>query len=392
MDLHVDVNLEKISELNGTKAEALFKYLKNVSKNKTPVLIKGVKELDHWNCDIYECQVPASHFSDIKLPAGADQNADGTELIVSLTDKLLSMFVPGNEYIFKDTKVVIKSGSTKVEVAQVYSKDTLEDSLNEFIDIINTNIENANSVFEIKVGSKTTDILREISSATEGCIFVSKTGITVLNGSVLFKAENESEFESKVPSIYINMYTANKLLATLDYCATAKLFITDSHTIIIGYDAEGREVVKNVSAIFETDITDLTDEDWAGLNPVEGSEIEVDLQQLLEVLSNHTGLISTFFNAKNLEVSLYKNGNGLSLSLGGETSDSYLTINVGDVSEPEPTADRFTKFATVLPLNTFKTLLKDNQSLKIKYDEDVTSDSAVLFESGEYHILSGKLI
>ena len=72
MDLHVDVNLEKISELNGTKAEALFKYLKNVSKNKTPILIKGVKELDHWNCDIYECQVPASHFSDIKLPAGAE--------------------------------------------------------------------------------------------------------------------------------------------------------------------------------------------------------------------------------------------------------------------------------------------------------------------------------
>ena len=44
MDSKFLIDIEKISELNGQKAEAFFNYLKNISKNKTQVILKGTKE------------------------------------------------------------------------------------------------------------------------------------------------------------------------------------------------------------------------------------------------------------------------------------------------------------------------------------------------------------
>ena len=126
MQFRFNIDLEKINEANGQKAEALFKYLKNTAKNKTPLILRGTKVDGFWDCDIYECAIPASHFTSIKLPAEKDVNANGAKMYALLSEKLLVQFVPGAEYFFKETEVNIKRDSAKVRDSYKQTVDQLE--------------------------------------------------------------------------------------------------------------------------------------------------------------------------------------------------------------------------------------------------------------------------
>lgn len=391
MESHLSIDLDKLTELNGSKVDALFKYLKVVSRNKTPVLIKGVKEKDYWNCNFYECQIPASHFTDIKIPALKDNNPDGTETLISLSDKLLTLFTPGTEYIFKDSKTTVRSGSSRVELANIYSQETLQENLETYLEVLQSDVSNANTTFIVKPESKIINVLAEISNSPEGCIFVSDKYLTVLNGSVLFRFDNDCEFKSTDNNLYINMYTANKILSTLSYCDEVELKLTSTHTVILGYiikDGVKNLLVKNVSAIFETDNINIEDEDLKGLIPTNTNQINLKLQDLVTTLTDKANMIATFSKIKNLEVGLYKNGNGVSLNV-NSGDESHLIINVGDVAEQEPEVNVFTSFVTVLPLMTMKSLMEPEAEIKITYDNE--DCSAVSFESGNVQILSGKL-
>lgn len=67
-DIRFTIDLEKINGMNGAnKATAFFKYMKSVSRNKTPIVLKGVKENNNWKCTVYECAIPSSKFTEIIL-------------------------------------------------------------------------------------------------------------------------------------------------------------------------------------------------------------------------------------------------------------------------------------------------------------------------------------
>lgn len=399
MQFRFNIDLEKINEANGQKAEALFKYLKNTAKNKTPLILKGTKVDGFWDCDIYECAIPASHFTSIKLPAGHDVNANGATMYALLSEKLLGQFVPGAEYFFKESEVNIKRDSAKVRDSYKQTVDQLECQLGDFLDIINT--ETSNGIIKLTVdnGSELINILKEISSTPDAAIYITRDSITLRKDSIFFRTKNHEQFEIKdADMLFINMYLANKILSTLDYCAKVEAVQTSSNFVVIGYDEEGKEVVKSVSSIFEANEDDNpSDEDLAGITPVDESAevINLDLQRLLEDISKHMDMVSSFvpMAAKKLEVKLHKNGEGASFGFetGIDSADkTIVVVNTGNVAEEEPTSDKFTEYTVVLPISTFKTLIKDNQNLKIVFDD--SEDTAVLFESGDYRILSGKLL
>ena len=389
MELKIKIDVEKIKEANGTKADAFFKYLKNVAKNKTIVLLKGVKTDDFWKCDVYECSIPTSHFTSILLPATGDKNPAESSLCVHLTDKLLSTFVDGAEFTFKDTEVSIKIGSSRVRETYHETKESLEDQLEEFLTLLEAD-STIKTKLVIESGSELTSVLKEISSAPDGSIFINKNSVTVWNDSIFYRADTKDNFEGD--ELYINMYTANKLLSALEYCVKVELTIDELHSVITGYDNDGQVIIKNVAAIFDTDFENPTDEDLASITPSGDSvvSVDLDLSDFLETVGNQMNLISTFIQKKNLEGSLYKNGDGLSLKLSKSDNgeNTFLNMNIGAIADPEPADDVFTEFDTIVPISLIKSLMIENQSLRITYDPN--SEAAVLFESGEHRVLSGQ--
>lgn len=395
MELRFNIDLKKIEELNNEKGEALFKYLKNVQKNKTPFIVKGIKTSDYWYCDFYECSIPASHFTNVKLPATTDTNPENTNLTVLLTEKLLSQFTDNTEFIFKDTEINIKRGSAKVRDSYKTSEQDLQEQLVDFSNILKVNINIAKTKLEINPESEIVALLKEIKNSPDASVFVSKESLTLRNDSVFLRTKNTCTFEnSNVEDLYINMYLANKILSYLEFSDTVKVFNTNNNLIVVGY-INDEEIARNVSSIFEALTENPTDEDLTSITPLEttANVVNVDMQSFIENIEAQRNLISTFIATKNLEAKLFKNGNGLSLGFesSSETADkTMININIGEVNTVEPKDTDYTEYSTVLPINMFKTLAENNQALKIVFDN--SEDTAILFETGEFRILSGKLI
>lgn len=387
-----NIDLEKINELNGAKAEALFKYLKTTSKNKTQIVLKGTKEIDYWNCDIYECAVPASHLTSVKIPAEGDPNSDGTELYVAFTDQLLQQFVPGAIFTLQENSInvrrTLEKATAKIPYLQTVSQ--LQEQFAEYESLLRADATDAKTKLTVNNGSEIVNVLKEITSSPDATIFVTSDSITLQKDTVFFRTKNHETYQSTEENLFINMYLANKILSILDYSAKVEVAQTKNHIVVTGYDESDSEIVKNVSAIFEATNENPSDEDLESIMPTEDSAevINVDMSEFLESLKKNQNMIASLCEkaAKTLEAAIYKNGNGLSLDF----ENGKVDINIGDCEEEDVDRSKFTVFATRIPKSTIESLMKDNQNLKIVFDN--SEDTTVLFESGDYKILSGKLI
>lgn len=391
MDIRINIDLEKINELNGDSTP-FFKYLKDVSKNKTPVVLKGTKQDGYWECSLYECAIPASRLSFVKLPADGDENPIGTETYISLTTKILSMMENGTTFEFKERKIVMKIGSFRAEDSYTSSVSEVESQLNEFLSIIESNDATPTIELDVDKQSAIVDYLANMSSNPEASMFVGSS-ITFRDDSFFFRTPNNEKFTTDGSELYVNMYMANKILQYLDYCDTVKLK-SGQHLQIVGYIGEN-EVVRNVSAVFDAPDENPSDEDLASITPDENAstKVEVDLNELFTTFDVVGSKIQTFIETRNYEVKLYKNGEGVSFEMStgsDEASTSKVNVNVGNVADENPSDDVFTSFAIALPLRSICNIVKGNQLLTFIYDENV--DNAVALRSGEVQMLSGKLL
>lgn len=390
-----NINNETFNSLNeSSKVDAFFKYIKNVSKNKTSIVLQGEKIENYWVCNLYECAIPASKFSTIKIPAENDPNKEHTNFSVSLSEKILNQFVEGSSFTFNDNDISIKRGNVTIKDSYKESIETIKDRLEEFIPIINTDVSSFNTSLKLTKESKLGNLLKDLRTNPDASIYITEKDITFRNGPVFFRTINPEEFKSN-NFLYLNMYLAIKILNILDYSNSIEIYKTDNNIILIGKDENQNEIVRNVSAIYDVDSENPTDEDLAGITPNEENStvISINLLEFLESVESQKSLVSYFTSAKYMEAKLFKNGNGLSLDFESTNSadNSMVTLNVGEVEKEEVDAKEFTNYATILPTSLLKISMENNeQLLKIIFND--SEDSAVLFETLNYKILSGKLM
>lgn len=389
MDSKFLIDIEKISELNGQKAEAFFNYLKNISKNKTQVILKGTKENGDWVCDVYECSIPTSKFFGIRLPAVNDTNAEGAKLLVSLSTKVLPFVLENNTtFIFGEDKVTIKKGSLKMQESYETSPSEIESLLSQYEAAHNSSVDGAIK-FELKKDSNILHYLQNISNL-EATFYVGRNALTYREDSFFFRTPVE-ENPIGADEIFINAYLAMKIQNVLSYCDSMELYLTDSHTNIQGF-LNGEKIVQNISARFEEVDSNPTDEDLAGISPVDGPElnkIELSANSFFECFSEYSRSIQNFMDFKKSTFKLCKNGAGLSVGLNNDGSNKLATFNIGEVAQEEPDPSMFSNWFVSIPLSTLKNIVEDNQTISFEFDSG--EDTAVLIKSGEKVCLSGKL-
>lgn len=398
MNITFTINFEEIEKLN-KNSEAFFKYLRRVSKNKTPLILKGTKIDNYWNCSLTECSIPASIFYNIKLPAIRDNNLANTEFTIQLTKELIGQFENNTVFIFRDSKIEIKRDNLKIQSAYVSSSSSLVDQLEEYHQLLNKQSISVKTKLIVAKESNLLNIFKELNNSPDAGIFIDSKNITLLKETIVFRTRNTETFKaaSANESLYINMYTANMITSILEYAEKVELSIDETNTSITGYDAEGNVLVKNVSAVFDTVGENPADEDLAEIIPDEtvATVIDLNMENFIEELKKQRNAILTFTESRNWEAKLFKNGQGVSLgfeSNGVNSSSVVVNINgaSGEISSEEPTDSDFTEFSTMLPIELLENVFGDSLSLRIAYNVE-DENTVVVFKVEDSTILSGKL-
>lgn len=398
MSISFNIDLEKLQSLNGVRAEAFFKYLKRVSKNNTPIVLTGTKKANYWDCCIVECSIPTSIFSSIKLPADNDKNAEGQKLTVQLTTELINEFVDGTEFTVKESTINITRNGFKAKSGRTSSSEALEEQLAEFMSMLKVDDIPNNAKLSIQASSEIVSILKNMKASPDAAIFVNSKSITLMDDTVFFRTKLTEGFEaSEDYDIYLNMYLSNMITGFLDYSDLVTLEVKNNKMVVTGYEGteENSEnvIVKNISAVYETEASNPTDEDLAGNYPneSEATVISLDLDTFIETLESQKSSISAFSEFKNWQAKLLKNGEGLILGFAGKDDPDKIlvTVSVGDVESTEVDTEDFTSFATIFPLDLISSVFQNSLKIEIIYQDD--EDTAVLFRVGESNILSGKI-
>ena len=400
MSIIFNIDLEKLNSLNGLRATAFFKYLKRVSKNNTPIVLTGTKKSNYWDCYIVECSIPTSIFANIKIPADNDKNAEGQKLTIQLTSELVNEFVDGTEFTVRDTTIGIARNGFKAKTGRTSSSEALEEQLVEFMNMLNVDEIPNSAKLSVQPSSELVAILKNVKASPDAAIFVNSESITLMEDTVFFRTKITDKFETTDNSdIFLNMYLSNMITGFLDYSDLVTLEVKSNKIVITGY--EGAEenpekvIVKNVSAVYETDASNPTDEDLESNYPneSEATVVSLDLDTLIETLGSQKSSIAAFSEFKNWQAKLLKNGEGLTLGFTGkDDKDSekvLVTASVGDIEKTEVDTEDFSEFATTLPLDLISSIFQNSLKIDIVYQDD--EDTAVLFKIGESRILSGKI-
>lgn len=398
MSISFNINIEKLQELNGIRAEAFFKYLKRVSKNSTPIVLKATKKDNHWDCYVVECSIPTSIFSSVKIPADNDKNVEGTGFNLQLTSDLIDEFADGTEFIVKDTTIDIVRDGFKAKCGRTGSTESLEEQLTDFMGMLDVDDVESDSKVYIQNTSETVNVLKNLKNAQDASIFINRNSITLMKDTVFFRTKLTDRFESKKDSdIYLNMYLANMVSSFLDYSDLVTLEIKDNKTVITGYEgteeSSDKVIVKNISATYETEDSNPTDEDLAAIVPSnsDATVISLDMDTFIETLEKQKGSILTFSDAKNWQAKLFKNGEGVTLGFAkmDTPTEVNVTVSIGDVEKTEVEAEDFPNYSTILPLDLISNIFQNSLKLEIVYQDD--EDTVVLFRVGDSKILSGKI-
>ena len=400
------IDFEKIANLNGTKGEAFFKYLKRVSKNNTPIVLHGTKKSNYWDCSVTECSTPTSFFSNIKLPADLDKNSEGANISVQLTSELLSQFqTDSTKFTFKDSAVEVSRSNFKVKCSYINSPENVAEQLREFTSNVDSiEKEPARLTLTIAEDSSIVGFLKELRSSPEASIFVNSQSITLRKDSVFFRTKSTADWQADTDEeLYINMYLANLITSYLEYCNVVKVSLQGNCTVVKGYKettlAESGAVnsellVKNVSAIFEALDENPSEEDLNSIVPDKSNSnvISLSLADFIAALDEQKASIAAFTGMRSWQAKILKNGNGLSLSFAKANTyadTAVVTVHIGNVEIEEPEVDKFTEYSTIIPLELIKNIFRDNTNIEIVYQDD--EETVVMFSLGDAQILSGKI-
>lgn len=400
MDTSFILDFETIKDLNGEiLSNAFFKYIKRVSKNRTPLIFTGIKtqegEKVYWKGTITECAIPVSTFYTIKLPVSeSDKNLMGAKITLQFMDNLISQFENHTEFLFKESVIEIKRENLKIKCAYKDIALSLEEDLKDYQELIEREEENPAQLV-VDNSSNILNVFKELKTSKDASIYLDSESITLLKDTVLFRTENTETFEqgNTATPMYINMYLASMVLSILEYTTKVKIEVGQSNTILTGYDENDTPIVRNVSAVFESEDDVPSKEDMNSIIPEtsDSQVLDLDLGTFLQEIEKQKNTISVFIGTKNWEAKLFKGDNG-SASFKFESPENAVNstnviVNIGEEVANEE--DNFTEFFVALPIDLLRNVFLDNLNLRILYNDD--DSKAVVFEVGNSKILSGKL-
>ena len=389
---------KKLEELNGAvKTKALIKYLKDVSRNHSPIFVSGTKQDNAWHVNIYECTSPASKLLSIYLDAeNVDSNQNGTELNVAFSENLIASFISGEEatFSFRENEIDIIKNGAKVKLPRIQDSENIKDTIEVYRDMFEQTENDNRNWFNIQSNSALIGLLLELKTSPNASLFVGNNNITYLNDTVLLRtAEVQPHFTSCnfTDTFLINSYLASKIVALLDYSRTVFVYKDDLKIYLNGQDENNNLIVRIVTPIYEAAIENPSDEDLAGITPQVETQIKTQTTNLLSTLDKQKEILSTFIRAKNnIEAKFYKENEAQYSLLFENNDDAFIHLHIKDDPNSEdrdiPEAD-YTKYPVALPINLIKCI--GQEELLITYDN--SDDSATSFVTGPYTILSGKI-
>ena len=366
--------------------EAFFKYVKDVSKNKTPVTMELTRTADCWEANLFECATPASSFGPIYLSAKGDHTEVGSTEYLAFNARTINTVSPGTTYSIVDGNLLIKSNGVKVKDAYDSTSDEVKVTLDQFLEILSPIESEIN--LEITKGTDIYRFLQVVGKSETAAIYISDGKLTLRDGSFFFR----TNFDYDKEPLFINMYLANKILNILEY--TDRVTCQVSNTFRIEGFVEGSTdpIAINVSTVYDPVEENPTDEDLLGITPGDdATSVEVALAELVNTFAAAKDKIKTFIESSSDEVALMQNGTGLSLMCStpvGSATTSKVTINIGDVEVEEPDETDFTEYKVFLPLDAIYLIVGGNDTVRLNWDDN--DDNAVSISSDKYIMLTGK--
>lgn len=403
----LNFNEEKFSQVNSEKVvKAFFKYLKDVSKNKTELVLKGHKNQvvvekedgnetqDCYECAFFECSIPASTFTKVFIPTDG-QKSNESEICVTISNRTIQQLVPGSIMTFKDTQVVLETFGAKASESYMITKVESEAKLDNFLGVIQEEVTSPEATLSLKEDSTLKSYIEPVASDMEASIQIQNNDLTYCQPETgtFYRVKGIEGFTSADSSVVLNLncYLATKILTLLDYAGSVDFYVTNTK-IVLEAKSEGEVLVRLVTSKYDTTFENPSDEDLESLKPsiAEATEITLNVKELRDGFKNHNNFIRAFYDSKNLESHIFKNGSGATFELSSTNGlTSKVDIHIGEVEKQDLEDTDATSWSVVLPLNLIEKL-PDESNITIKYSEE--ENSAVEFDLGNNSLLiCGKL-
>lgn len=374
------IDIEKLKEINkDVIVNSFFNYIKNISKNKTTLILHFIPLDNYYKVNCYECNTPTSSFESINIPFENDKE----EYYLKLNNKLVNMLQDNTIFEIKDSNILVDTGVVKVIDTYDDTSENIKTNLINFLDVLRIRDEEKNDL-EITKGSEFYRILQAVSHLPTSSIFIENDKLTFRDDSFLFR----TNFTHTDKPIFINNYLASKILDMLKDCD--KVICKLSYVFRLeGYINESEKpLITNVSSIFESPDENPTDEDIQDIYPDNDISVEISLGELIESFDEAKSKIRSFIDSDKDKVFLCKNGEGLSFMLSSNFTDAKIIINVGDVEKTDFSKKDFTDYKVYLPLSTIMNVVGGNTTIKFIWDNN--EDKTVGLEVSNYKMLTGK--
>ena len=363
--------------INDEKVVAAYsKYVKNILRNKTNVILELTKQENSYEVNFYENNLPASYFGPIFFPS-KDPDEIGEVHYVELTPKALALLVPeANETTFelKERFMIIKQGPLTIRDSYESSKEEVKAKLASYSDLFENK---EGEVITLNKESPLTLTLAVLSSNPDAHIDILDGFLTYSQGTFLHRSPTEIEGD-----YFINSYLATKIVNILGYCERVELWKSNTITLK-GYINEGDTdpIVLNISPVYEREDEPYSDEEIEANKPKDAEEISVPFEELISTFDIAKAKIRSFLDKDANLCTFTKNGNGATFKLSTGDEDVGITdiaINIGQIDpeldENKLDADAYVGYKINIPLSYLKQTQFGVSTLKILHDDnDITA-------------------
>lgn len=364
---------ESLTVLNEpSRVDAYAKYLKNVLRNKTNMILVLTKQDGCYEANFYENNIPASYFGPIMFTS-SDAVPVGETSYIELPPKALALLVPTTvetSFEMKPTCMVIKQGPLTIKDSYESTDEEVKNKLDSYAELFD--LEDGDSL-ELTKEHPLALHLAILATNPDAYLDILEGKATYSQGTFahIFPVDVEKNF-------YINCYLASKIVNMLAYCEKVVFVKNPTNITIKGFvtSQDVDPIVENISPTYDREDEPFTDEELAawtpGLSPdYISEEVTVSFEELISTFDIAKTKIRSFLDKDANLCTFTKNGQGATFKL--STGDEQIgmtdiAINIGSVDTDEPSEDSFVDYKINIPLQYLKNTQLGASTVKLIHD------------------------